>query len=98
MQKGRERINEEFKKHVNVENTEAIKEVIFSTATLYKILFFLLQLINQSKAVEVELLTTVVQAKEIEPGKFGILIYSSKIIYILLKPIYSYRDAYSTRS
>lgn len=32
----------------------------------------MLQLIEHSKAVENELLTTVVQAKEVEPGRYGI--------------------------
>ncbi|KRT79275.1 hypothetical protein AMK59_8259 [Oryctes borbonicus] len=55
LEKSRERINEEFRKHIHVTNAEEIRS-----------------LIDHSKAVEKELLTNVVQAKEVAPGRYEV--------------------------
>ncbi|KAB0789957.1 hypothetical protein PPYR_15753 [Photinus pyralis] len=58
LQKGREKINEEFKKNKDVQELATINEVPP------------INLIRFSEEVEKELRTTVVQAREIKPGVF----------------------------
>ncbi|GJQ68973.1 hypothetical protein Trydic_g6158 [Trypoxylus dichotomus] len=53
LEKSRERINEEFKKHMHITNVEEIRS-----------------LMDHSKAVEKEVLTSVVQAREVAPGRY----------------------------
>lgn len=78
----RRRINEEYKKNKHVTDSEVVSQVIpvcksvlsvMTCSILYDMIcvFLHLQMIKLSKSVEEELRTTVVQAYESEPGKYG---------------------------
>ncbi|ENN72872.1 complex III assembly factor LYRM7 [Dendroctonus ponderosae] len=62
LKEGRKKINEEYQKCKNVENTGSIEE-----------------LVNYARAVEHELRTCVIQAREVEPGFYQAEIRSDTV-------------------
>lgn len=85
LEAGRIKINEEFKKYKHVSDESVIGEVSISwynISWLYCLQNF--QLVKLAREVEKELKTNVIQAEQVEPGKY------SMYLHLILLIIYTY--------